>query len=344
MKPISIILNILVLSIFLAMCKNPSEAKIKLNNPVPLSETIDQISDFSLFTAWGICRSDMKEIVILRKFIKGNQTFYFIVEPQTLETSIINADSLIANPATWEIIRSRYLATPYIRALKQSEVNNDTLMDAGLRRFPPTQQGIDLTIDLCPSHRPLDRIVFTDLINEIGRVEKPVPVSVSITGRWMIMHPGDLNWLDSLVKTGKLSIVWINHTYNHYTKRNVPLKNNFMLTPGIDVNAEVLNTEKALIQKGILPSVFFRFPGLISDQKVFNKVTGFGLIPIGSDAWLAKGQWPENGSVVLIHANGNEPLGVRDFIQLLNEKRPEVLSKHWELFDLRESVVEDESE
>lgn len=84
-------------------------------------------------------------------------------------------------------------------------------------------------------------------------------------------------------------------------------------------------------------------PGLVSDHDVFTKVTNLGLIPIGSDAWLAKGQWPKNGSIVLIHANGNEPLGVSDFIALLNDKRAEVLSKRWELFDLRESIVEDES-
>lgn len=302
-----------------------------------------QIRNFSFFTGWGICKSDKKEVVILRHFSKDKHSFYFAVAPQTLETLIFRSDSLIVNPAPWKIIRSRYLTTPYAWALRQAVMNSVALQDAGIRRFQASQKGIDLTIDLCPSHRPLDCVVFADLIDEVGRIEKPVPLAVSITGRWISMHQEDLHWLNNLVKAGKLSIVWINHSYHHFIEKNVPLKMNFMLTKGVDINAEVLNTEIALLQEGIIPSVFFRFPGLISDHDVFSKVTGLGLIPIGSDAWLAKGQWPKNGSIVLIHANGNEPLGVRDFIKLLNDKRDEVLSKRWELFDLRESIVDDES-
>jgi hypothetical protein len=343
MKPFFTLFPFLIFLFLLSFCHRQTITNNGLNTCTNHSDTTLQISDYSLYTGWGICKSDRKEVVVLRKFIKNNCSFYFTVAPQTLETLIYHSDNLIVNPAPWEIIRARYSTTPYIRALQQAEMNSDTLQDAGLHRFLPSQKGIDLTIDLCPSHRPLDRIVFTDLIDEMGRVEKPVPVSVSITGRWISTHPGDLNWLESLVKAGKLSIVWINHSYNHLTKKNVPLKMNFMLTQGIDVNAEVLKTEIALLQEGIIPSAFFRFPGLISDHDVFYKVTSLGLIPVGSDAWLAKGQWPENGSIVLIHANGNEPLGVRDFIKLLDDKRAEVLSKHWELFDLRESTVDDES-
>jgi len=77
----------------------------------------------------------------------------------------------------------------------------------------------------------------------------------------------------------------------------------------------------------IVPSVFFRFPGLVSDREIYRKILNLGLIPVGSDAWLAKRQQPSYGSIVLIHANGNEPLGVRDFIDLLKNKRADVLSK-----------------
>ncbi len=216
------------------------------------------------------------------------------------------------------------------------------MQDAGFRQFMPNQKGIDLTIDLCPSIRPLDRVVFTDLIHEVGQVEKPVPIAISITGRWMNMHPDDLNWLKEMDKSDELNIVWVNHSYNHFTEKGVPLKMNFMLAPGTDINTEVLNTEIAMLERNITPSVFFRFPGLVSDQQIYSKIVNLGLIPIGSDAWLAKGQWPVPGSIVLIHANGNEPIGVQDFINLLRKERTEILSKHWELYDLRESIVDSE--
>lgn len=72
-----------------------------------------------------------------------------------------------------------------------------------------------------------------------------------------------------------------------------------------------------------------------------HPVLNLGLIPIGSDSWLSKGQSPINGSIVLIHANGNDPVGVSDFLILLKNKRADVLSKRWELFDLRESIARD---
>jgi hypothetical protein len=319
---------------------------LKILTLLLLSSTLgfgQSVSSYKPFVGWGISKSDAKDFVVIRSFWRNSSTYYFVVSPQTLDTKILRSDSLIVNPSSWDRICTYYSNSPYIQALTQAKKYNDTIQDAGFKHFRSSQKGIDLTIDLCPSSRPLDRIVFNEIIEVMGQVEKPVPLAISITGRWIINHPSDLNWLDSLVRVGCLSIVWINHSFNHHTYKNVPIAKNFMLAQGTDINAEVLNTEIALLQKKILPSVFFRFPGLVSDPAIYDKIVELGLIPIGSDAWLAKGQHPENGSIVLIHANGNEPLGVRQFIQLLKSKQAEVLAKHWELYDLRESIVDDES-
>jgi hypothetical protein len=300
------------------------------------------LSNYILFTGWGTCRANGEEVIVLRKFQKEGQEYYFALDPETLNTELLRDDSISVNQASWEIIRNRYSSTNYIKALQKAAIYSDTIQNAGFTRFRSSQKGIDLTVDLCPSQRPLDRIVFIDLIKEVGVIEKPVPLAVSVTGRWISRHPGDLFWLDSLVRRGELSIVWINHSYNHFTRPDVPLKKNFMLSPGTDINSEVLNTEIALLQKNIIPSLFFRFPGLVSDHNIYNRILDLGLIPVGSDAWLAKGQWPKNGSIVLIHANGNEPLGVKEFINLLKNKESEVLSRRWELLDLRRSLIDDE--
>src|SRR5690348_17685446 len=52
----------------------------------------------------------------------------------------------------------------------------------------------------------------------------------------------------------------------------------------------------------------------------------------------AKGQQPNAGSIVLIHGNGNEPVGVADFIKLLQSKTKQIAKKQWLLYDLSESV------
>jgi hypothetical protein len=93
-----------------------------------------------------------------------------------------------------------------------------------------------------------------------------------------------------------------------------------------------------MIEHGMLPSVFFRFPGLVSDENVFERVISHGLIPTGSDAWLAKGQQAASGSIVLVHGNGNEPAGVGDFLELMRRERGQIKSHNWLLFDLRQSA------
>ena len=230
-----------------------------------------------------------------------------------------------------------------IKALAKSEQQSVQIQDAGIERGLPQDAGINLTADLCPSHRPLDRRIFTDIIQGFQQVERPVPVALSISGIWMRQHQADLDWLKQLQKNHDINITWINHSFNHRVSLKAPLKMNFLLEPGTDINYEVLETEKAMLKNGLLPSVFFRFPGLVSDQQLVYRITDFGLIPIGTDAWLAKGQQPNAGSIVLIHGNGNEPVGVADFIRLLKSKTSAIAGKQWLLYDLRESV-EDEFE
>lgn len=157
----------------------------------------------------------------------------------------------------------------------------------------------------------------------------------------MRQHPRDLDWLKQMERKGEIYITWINHSFNHRVSKSLPLKENFLLEPGTDINFEVLETEKAMLKNGLLPSVFFRFPGLVSDKQLVNRITDLGLIPIGTDAWLAKGQAPHAGSIVLIHGNGNEPVGVKDFIDLLRSKTTAIAKKQWLLYDLRESVDEE---
>ncbi len=301
------------------------------------------IDNYDFRFGWGCCCDSAEEVVVLREFERNDRWYYFTVSPTSLETAVYSTDSFSIDTASWEMIRNRYCWTPYIRALQRAEQFGDTMRDAGIRKLNLLKSGIDLTIDLCPSSHPLDRIVFTSLIGEVG-CDKPVNIAISITGKWMTTHQDDLRWLDSLATAGELHIVWINHSYSHFIKKDAPLTSNFMLSPDIDVNSEVLKTESALLRKKIMPSIFFRFPGLVSDRAVFKMITHMGLIPVGSDAWLAKGQSPQNGSIVLIHANGNDTIGVHDFIRLLSEKRIDMLSNQWKLLDLRESIVDDEAQ
>jgi hypothetical protein len=277
--------------------------------------------------------------VVLRSFEKRGRPFRLIVDSQTLATSIVPVAQVRSEPRSWAAVRREIADTAYGRALADAERNESRLQDAGLTHVLPRRPGVDLTVDLCPSRRPLDRQLFTALVDELGREERPVPVAIALTGVWMDEHPNDLAWLLSLTRAGTLAVTWINHSFHHRASASLPLRSNFLLEPGTDIASEVLKTEEAMLSAGITPSVFFRFPGLVSRPELFGKIVSFGLIPVGSDAWLAKNEWPREGSIVLVHANGNEPLGVHRFLELLRSERQAIREKSWQLFDLRESVV-----
>ncbi len=279
-----------------------------------------------------------QDIITLRKFERAGQKYFLAVVNKTLTTLLLPAKGLNEKPATWEQINELYKTTPYIRALNFAKTRSFVMQDAGIIHGYPQEKGITLTIDLCPSHKPLDRNIFSAVIHEFGKIEKPVPLALSLSGRFMLTHEEDISWLRSLEKNGDINITWVNHTYNHYYDPKAPLDENFLLKPGTDIDLEVLGNEIAMIEHDLLPSIFFRFPGLVSDNSVVQKITAYGLIPIGSDAWLAKGQRTGEGSIVLIHGNGNEPVGVTDFLRLLKSETKAVLQKQWLMYDLTESI------
>ncbi|MDB5125660.1 MAG: polysaccharide deacetylase [Mucilaginibacter sp.] len=274
----------------------------------------------------------------IRKFENEGKIYLLLVDPDELETKIDEAAQYTLSPMFMAQARLYYQKSSYEKALRKAEQQSKSIQDAGIQSGMPSETGVTLTADLCPSVRPLDRRIFTAIFEQFKKVEQPVPIALSITGIWMRQHQQDLEWLKEMNMKGEIYITWVNHSYNHRVSKTQPLKQNFLLEPGTDVNFEVLGTEQAMLKNGLLPSVFFRFPGLVSDKQLIYKIADFGLIPVGSDAWLAKGQQPQSGSIVLIHGNGNEPVGVNDFISLLKSKTKSIAKKQWLLYDLRESV------
>jgi hypothetical protein len=309
--------------------------------PTPAVRAV-RIESYSVESATARERPPSPPKVVLRSFLASGRPELLLVDPDTLATSVVDAERWDLERLAPAALRAGFADTAYGRALEDARRNEGDLVDAGVTHLRPSQPGINLTVDLCPSRRPLDRNLFLDLVEELERIESPVPVAVAVTGVWMREHPADLAWLVGLDRARRLAVTWVNHSFHHFTDPARPLSSNFLLEPGTNVTEEVLATERALLGNGLVPSVFFRFPGLVSSRALVETVESFGLVPVGSDAWLAKGQWPGDGSIVLVHGNGNEPLGVRRFISLLHQERPAVREHRWLLLDLRQSLVDSE--
>lgn len=297
------------------------------------------ITNYRVWYGWA--HNYPQDWLILRRFETNGRDYLLLVNPLTLQTKINESSFYQVKEMTLAQTRTFFLKTAYERAISAAEKQSANIQDAGIERGLPTEAGISLTADLCPSHKPLDRRLFEAMFHEFKKVERPAPIALSVSGLWIKNHLQDLDWLKKLRNNGDIRITWVNHSYNHRVSKTAPLKQNFLLEPGTDINYEVLATEKLMLRNGLVPSVFFRFPGLVSDQQLVYKITAYGLIPIGSDAWLAKGQRAQNGSIVLIHGNGNEPIGVNDFLHLLRSKTRQINEKQWLLYDLSDTVDEE---
>lgn len=274
----------------------------------------------------------------IRSFICEGNKYMLLVAPQTLMTRIDRADNYTVSNLAFGNVQAIFSQSTYGRVMSLALQNGKFLQNAGIDHAIPKEKGIALTIDLCPSHKDLDRVIFQALINEFKNIERPVSLAISVSGKWMLKHEADLNWLKNLMIKNEIDITWINHSYTHEVNK-LPLNQNFMLANKTNMDTEILENEKVMLKYGLTPSIFFRFPGLVSDQQLVAKLETYGLVPVGSDAWLAKGEKPIDGSIVLIHGNGNEEIGVTDFIQLLKTKQIDVKNKQWLLFDLRNGLA-----
>jgi hypothetical protein len=252
--------------------------------------------------------ADGRKAVAIREMTIAGQKVALLADPEALATRLERAACWTCHDES----ESDLNATRMGRAIRESAsapglVHRGFLQNAGLTHGGG--QGDFVTGDLCPSQKPLDRTFFMRLES----AGPHVPVALSISGLWLVHHFDDFRWLIGQRNSGALDILWTDHTYHHPYHRKLPDESNFLLTKGVDPEEEILDTERLLIANGETPSLFFRFPGLVSSDPLMTAVSRFHLVTLGADAWLALGQKPGHGSIVLVHPNGNEPKGLALF-------------------------------
>lgn len=285
--------------------------------------------------------SDIKKdssLIILRKFTKNKQTYFFAVDPYNLKTTVFPGAGIPYKPARWETVRETFANTPYIKALIAVEKNDTAIQNAGITTTHPLENGAILTIDLCPAPKPMNRKIFDDALSAFSRTGITIPVVISVSGRWMVKHKSDMKWLLEVNREKLFDIIWMNHGTYHRVAKYFPAVQSQKQQEPINEKVEVYQNEILMLEWEVTPSVFFRFPGLLSDSISLHRVINSGLIPIGSDAWLAKNQQPVNGSIILVHGNGNEPNGVVELSGLFIRLKNDIILKNWRLLDLRKSL------
>lgn len=280
-----------------------------------------KIDDYSkIFLPIFDAQGDLQ--VAIRFFKKDKISSFLVVNPISLKTKILNVNDIsLKNPSRSKKPSSNQYAflikTPYFRELSLDRthiVHGHTMGQSAI-----------LTVDLCPSTKKFEKNFFDTL----EQYKKPFPIAISISGLWILKHPDEFGYLIDLQSQGKLAITWVNHGFTHLYYSDKAIKENFLLSPQVDFENEILLTEKLLLEANQTPSVFFRFPGLIDNEQRIKQLKEYGLLALGADAWLGKDQEIQEGSIVLIHGNGNEPLGIKRLYPQL---------KNWNWMSLPEHI------
>jgi hypothetical protein len=283
--------------------------------PVPEEGLADAESVADYRSTLLACHSaDGANLVAIRTMTIDKTPLLLLADPDRLSTRIERAACWACQPASEDSLAStRYLRTVAKAAETPGVAHRTFLQDAGLTHG--AAPGAFVTGDLCPTRQPLDRRFFEKLMT----TGQSAPVALSISGLWLLHHADDFHWLMDKQAAGALDIVWTNHSYHHPFAKGRPDDQTFMMTRGLDADYEILQTERLLIANGGVPSVFFRFPGLVSNSPLMDAVRRHHLIVLGTDAWLAKGQRPGAGSIVLVHPNGNEEGGIDRFARYVDQ-------------------------
>ncbi|MDR0296495.1 MAG: hypothetical protein LBH67_00665 [Rickettsia sp.] len=268
--------------------------------------------------------------IAIRSYYNSKKLFFVVVDPYLLKTSVTPAENLAYRyPENIEPKgESRYFSikqlnnTPYLQALNKYTTTSCKTANCGAIKSGQLQtNGHFLTIDLCPSSKEFEKEFFLKLIELSDKLHKPIPISLCVSGLWMVRRTKEFLWLKEQHDRGKIQITWVNHSLSHPYYRDLPIENNFLLFNKESFEDEILETEKILLQYNIAPSPFFRFPGLISDKTLMQRLKSLGLIPLGSNCWLAKGEQVTDGAFILVHGNSNEPEGIKIIMPMISNLR-----------------------
>ncbi|HXT09813.1 MAG TPA: polysaccharide deacetylase [Roseiarcus sp.] len=278
-------------------------ANCDANLPLPTAlRSADVVEDYQ--STLQICRAaGAEEIAIRRMKLKGEPAL-LLADPKTLATKLERAACWTCADADEAALSGTRMMRAIVRsAAAPGLIHRSFLDNAGLTHGDPG--GAYFTGDLCPSRKPMDRAFLATLAG------KATPIALSISGLWLKHHFADYRWLLDKQAAGDFAISWTNHTYTHPYRKGVAEGANFLLTRGVNADFEILETERLLIANGQTPSLFFRFPGLVSSSPLMQAVRRHHLISLGADAWLALNERPRDGSIILVHPNGNEELGLK---------------------------------
>lgn len=262
-----------------------------------------QLSDYK--SIGRPCRWKGAPHVAIRSFSQNGARKLLVVNEATLDTQIV----LEKDCASYD--RPRSLSSNFFQAL-DTYLNKETggrrftfgstytEANQGFSSFSNSSKGCEnkvvLSTDLCPTNNGVFQKNFYSRLANAGLKGKPVTVVIPVSGMWLENHRADFEWLKNLKG---LNIVWANHSETHglFPKQGRGEYYPTSFLPGASCGGfwnEVASVEMRLIDLGVKPSIFMRYPGLVSSVEEKQQLRQFGLISLATNAWPALQGDPTN--------------------------------------------------
>lgn len=286
----------------------------------------------------------------IREFSQGGVEKYLLVDTMTLKTQI--ADVRAKKSCFDAPISPGMNQTPFFQAVNKYNSSPQVQSTCqGFKSFPShckSDSPMVLTTDLCPSDKSFDHWKSSVLDPFIRKLEPGTSIVFSITGDWIRNHPKELVELKNVIAKNKLVVTWANHSDSHGIHPDHDRQGNPVSTPERQAfltqetteqfQNEVFNAEITMLENGLTPSPFFRFPGLFSTQGQIQKLHDLGMIPLNTSAWVALGthenpvpdyfsecgmsddQKAKPGRIILTHSTSNSDLENAAAAKLANSK------------------------
>jgi peptidoglycan/xylan/chitin deacetylase (PgdA/CDA1 family) len=245
-------------------------------------------------TSYKILNDYYGRLLITREIkTKENGDWYYYIDVDTLHSGLIET-SRIKNKTN---IRPK---SPLSEILAFQKERLTPYGNFSEKHSAASPKNIVLTSDLCPTSKEYDRLFY----ESIAEHQTNISLLVFFSGRWIARHP---QYLKEIKEKG-LALVAGNHTDHHIILTNRITKEDFI--------SEITNTEKIMLENGILPSCFFRFPALVYKKEYMEALDQLNLIAVNANAWM--GTKAKNWSVLLVHSNGCASSEVRVFKKFLD--------------------------
>jgi len=273
-------------------------------------------------------------VAAIRHFMMNGERTLLLVRDGDLKAFVVKEEALKrhARPARDQEIQNSDFAKTFALTRERviDRIRDDITAQPAL--------SFVLTVDLCQSRRTWDQDLFDRLLALSDLLGRPLDVGIAITGKWALRHKHNFGALKRWSAQGKLNITWINHSMNHPLRPDRFGNYHFLTDKEVDLRNDVLSLEVLLLENGITPSIWFRFPGLVYDRRVLRELNDLSLLALDANVWLANAARITDGAVVLVHGNGNERAGLRKLFRELDKHQGKLLAAETEILPARAAL------